>query len=48
MGNISEFQSSSSQHTDMHRQLIWMNSQIFLPGRVVSDWFYQQSANYTA
>lgn len=24
----------------VHTQLIWLNSQIFLPGRVVSDWYY--------
>ena len=27
-------------HIDIYMQLIWMNSQIFLPGRVVSDWYY--------
>ena len=27
-------------HIDIYMQLIWMNLQIFLPGRVVSDWYY--------
>ena len=27
-------------HIDIYMQLIWMNPQIFLPGRVVSDWYY--------
>lgn len=31
---------NSPKYIDVPRRLVWMNSQIFLLGRVVSDWYY--------